>query len=539
MSSVICYRCGFEIQDVSKSHDGWEIVIKLVRKWISRQLRRADCNAEELGQAWFWKGGERKLATVLIKTALCDTGNNKNNAWAVEVIQTDKDNAFRQWKTSMCLHQIAVERFIFQIQNEYEIVSNYVGPEIPPPVPTVPWIVSSIIDNKNLSCMSGKYPIQAQPIALKFLDAGSFQDHLFSSEKTLPFILITPERTTGEYWVDPTVLAYKLKGAAQVFYTENNNQLVEEFRETLGRRFFSYDGAIRIYFPDVDNHADKAYKKHRFVRKSDFMDSSAESIINVLINVITRKNLSLYRKYPISVTDVISLIKKLKLQSLIENARNASELERYACEDNQRLSTENENLRDDLLEKEYEIENLKAEKVKLQQKINNLNSALKSKNTDSPDRKIFDTFPTSLQSVFDWFIAINPGKIAITVRGMASLQKSNFKDYPLFWKALNTLLFLWDVGSGIRKSKDLIHDFKNETGLELSLSETKSTSQNGKLARLRADNFENIQIDITKHVKVDDNTTRIYYDFIPSRKLLVIGYIGHLDTAGTRIHAKK
>ena len=51
----------------------------------------------------------------------------------------------------------------------------------------------------------------------------------------------------------------------------------------------------------------------------------------------------------------------------------------------------------------------------------------------------------------------------------------------------------------------------------------------------RKDTFRGHELDITPHVKFDSDSTRAY--FCPFRQdgvsRIVVGYIGHLDTAGT------
>ena len=78
--------------------------------------------------------------------------------------------------------------------------------------------------------------------------------------------------------------------------------------------------------------------------------------------------------------------------------------------------------------------------------------------------------------------------------------------------------------------------FRDRSGFCLALTEGKLTKKNPRLMELRKDSFMGQEIDITPHVKLDDDTTRAY--FCPFRKdttkLIVVGFIGHLDTAGTR-----
>jgi hypothetical protein len=62
------------------------------------------------------------------------------------------------------------------------------------------------------------------------------------------------------------------------------------------------------------------------------------------------------------------------------------------------------------------------------------------------------------------------------------------------------------------------------------------TKDDNKLMRKREDTFLGVGINITPHVKIDKNTTRAYFSpcELNGKKLIVVGFIGHMDTAGTR-----
>jgi len=68
------------------------------------------------------------------------------------------------------------------------------------------------------------------------------------------------------------------------------------------------------------------------------------------------------------------------------------------------------------------------------------------------------------------------------------------------------------------------------------MTEGEMTKNDNKLMRLRSDIYNGAEIDITPHVRFDKDTTRAY--FCPYRsgetRIIVVGHIGHLKTAGTR-----
>ena len=51
--------------------------------------------------------------------------------------------------------------------------------------------------------------------------------------------------------------------------------------------------------------------------------------------------------------------------------------------------------------------------------------------------------------------------------------------------------------------------------------------------------FEGHDVEITPHIKLDDDSTRIYWGACIEKQVLVVGFFGHMDTAGTRRRRKR
>ncbi len=102
--------------------------------------------------------------------------------------------------------------------------------------------------------------VDAQPWAIESNAIAAFvAENLTSADRKLPLVLVTPENLSGEPLVDPYGLADQLAAWADVFVLADEHaswRLAEE----VGRGFSCFNGAIRIYWPDLDLNADDPFE---------------------------------------------------------------------------------------------------------------------------------------------------------------------------------------------------------------------------------------------------------------------------------------
>jgi hypothetical protein len=206
------------------------------------------------------------------------------------------------------------------------------------------------------------------------------------------------------------------------------------------------------------------------------------------------------------------------------------------------LSAENARLEEEIASIEQNVDEYADEIRRLEFEKRSLTSNLvqagerPSSSLAARSLEVLKELPKTLSQVVSMIREMHGERIAFTEQALRSANDSEFRDIHTAWKALTamatTLHDLYNAGNGCNLEKE----FRDRTGFPLALTEGKQTNRNRKLRDRRRDTFLGDEIDITPHVKFDDNTTRAY--FAPfaqnDNKLIVVGYIGHLDTDGTR-----
>jgi len=540
----IYYRCGFDMK-IEQDKDFFSYLQRKVRKWISSQIKKQGGDDTTIGAPWFFTGDTRYLENnIVLKSSNCD--KNGRHLWAFEISQPDKTLQWRKWITQISIFQDRPNLLNFQLQNSFIIHSDYLGKSLEEPDYSVPNLVKQILVDKKCNPFSGQFPFSNLPIELKLGDGLRFQEHVEGDGKSSPYILITPLLDSGNFLIDPVDLAQRLQGSAQVFFIRNDKDVIDELKFMLKRRFFVYDGAVRVYFPDVNCKAQNAYKRHRYITKTDFGTFGEQDIIRQITESIIRKNIFVNQFRPISINDVISYRTRERITELREahtqNEQNDKELLKLFEDDNKKLYDENIKLKTENENYEHEIEEIKNRNIILESKLKRKNIAEKQASHES--LACFGAAPQTVLDIFQWFSSLFPQKLDLTERAKremrnATLNKSQFRDFIKIWNALVAMKdFLLPLALREITSNNPVLDFRNRYGIELALSEGSQTNSDPKFQAARIDTYKDVQIDVTPHVKIDDSNNRFYYQYVPKYKIIVIGYYGHLNTYGTRRNAK-
>ena len=540
----IFYRCGFDMK-IGHDKEFFSYLQRKVRKWISSQIKKQGEDDTSVGEQWFFAGDTKYLGNnVVLKSSNCN--KNGKHLWAFEISQPDKAVQWRKWITQISIFQDNPNLLNFQLQNSFLINSNYLGQSIEDPDYSVPNLIKQILADKKCNPFSGQFPFSKLPIELKLGDGLRFQEHVEGDGKSSPYILITPLLDSGDFLIDPVDLAQRLQGSAQVFFIRNDKDVIDELKFMLKRRFFVYDGAVRLYFPDVDIKAPNAYKRHRYITKADFSTFGEQDIIRQITESVIRKNIFVNQFRPISINDVISCRIRERIVELKDahtiNDKNDKELLKLFEDDNKKLYDENIKLKGENEKYEHEIEELNNRNIILENKLKRKNSAEKQAANES--LACFSAAPQNVLDIFNWFSAAFPQKMDLTERARkvmrdSALNKSQFREFMKIWNALVAMKdFLLPLALREISSNNPVLDFRNKYGIDLALSEGSQTNCDPKFQAARRDLYKGVQIDVTPHVKIDDSNSRFYYQYVSQYKIIVIGYYGHLDTYGTRRNAK-
>lgn len=199
------------------------------------------------------------------------------------------------------------------------------------------------------------------------------------------------------------------------------------------------------------------------------------------------------------------------------------------------LEEENVHLQNRVEELDDEIRRLEYEKDSLKANLGQTNGGIDHQSMKEVFRNLAQ-LPKTLAAAVEIIGAIHPERIAFTEGAIKSAGESRFDDVHRAWKVLWAMATtLYDLFFE-RDSKDIPRTFRNETGIELAMTERKITKQDNRKMAQRKDMFMGQEIDITPHVKFDADTTRAYFRAFRQNgtKRIVVGHIGHLETEGTK-----
>jgi hypothetical protein len=354
-------------------------------------------------------------------------------------------------------------------------------------------------------------------------------------------VLVSQVYPDEGYKIDPVRLAKLLAGTA-IVYKSNSSEVDEELDNLLGERLGCRRGAIRIYFPGVHSGRTGDERRHRFILPKDVESWGIDQTIEIIVKGIARRGTR--PKGVLTPLDVEGVKRQRRLAQLRAEQSDTSkdELMRLFEEENQSLNNANAQLEKDKIGLEDRVEEFGDEIRRLEYEKDSLKANLAQVGSppDERDLKVIrqrlKRLPNSLPEVVDLIREIHPARIAFTERAIKSASERDFSDVHTAWRVLWAMATtLYDMFFE-QHVNNIPRAFREQSGFELAMTEGKLTNQDKKLTAWRNDVFEGQKIDITPHVKFDKDTTRAY--FCPFRangtKRIVVGHIGHFDTAGTR-----
>lgn len=549
-SATVHYRCAFDLRPAGSVDEPWSSVAKTVRRWIEQSPQMAPPETNDAFFAgWFFHGGEWKPPGAryhYVKTA-CLVGDGDERSpqyWAVRY-EHDGDDAARTWRTDIGVTRIGQDIYRFAMTTGHFMRDGYLGREPKPPMPTAPRLVGWLLRSKEWQVSSGTEELLSQPRVLNTGDGESLRRRLEDPGRECPIVLVSRDFASGDFLIDPSLLARKLAGSAAVYETASS-ELDKELEWCLGRRFSCWNGMVRVYQPGLRFDTPGDPRKHRFIAGREIGELGVEPVVAMLVQGVARRAEA-------ASADTVAAIEDI---SSIERERRMAELKAAASEqDNTEwvglLEETNSELADQNREKDERIHALQLEVADLNDTVSRLEfdkrslaqrATVSERTAASLQARAdaiaaLDKLPQSMREVVDVIARLYPDRIAFTDQALRTADGCGFSRVGDAWSCLRAmattlhdLFFLsGDVG-------DLEQGFYGRCGFRLAMTEGEMTKNDNKLMRLRQDVFDGAAIDITPHVKLDKETTRAY--FCPhgsgSKQLIVIGYIGHLKTAGTR-----
>ncbi len=379
-----------------------------------------------------------------------------------------------------------------------------------------------------------------------------FRNILEASERNISVVLVSKD-DTHEPKISTSVLSRQLAGTALVVEIENRN-VDEELEHCIGRSFGCRNGAIRVYFPGVRFDSPSDSKRHRFFLRADIDSLGAEKVQELIANGVCRRtpvfsSMGIFTIEEIQNTQRSHRLNELRLR-IAESNKRSDEWVSLVEEENAELIRQNDaitadkiqlecefqQIKDDLEISNNDVQRLEYEKYQIQSRCETANIS------DSLHhlRSKLSNHPNSLAELLELFQAMFPDRLDFTKQAVDSVKDVSCQDITIAWQALyhmaTTLYDLFFCEENIGKDYEL--EFQRISGHRLAMTEGRQTKRDKKLMKMREDTYNSITINITPHVKFDKDSIRAYFcpysDEKTKTRRIVIGYMGHLKTDGTR-----
>ncbi|MDM7995611.1 MAG: hypothetical protein QUT30_08010 [Acidobacteriota bacterium] len=548
------YRANFDLLP-NQSDKTWSEIIRTIRSWIKFSLQ----NEADLLGPWFFVGGaSTRLPTPrhTVVTAREDGSGTEDcpQFWSVRYEHPCREWAFRQWRTDIGVSRID-HRFRISASTSYWISPSFVGQEPPPPVPTAPAFVAKLFHNRNWKCMAGSELLRSTPRAIRVGDGVVLRERLEAHDRRCPIVLVNFSSGDQVPRIDVPALAKTLAGAGVVYVAESAD-VEEEWLELLPRGFRCRSGMVRIYQPEVRFSSERDSGRHRYFTPEQIAELGEGTIRDMIVRSIARRANASYSADVTSIEDIRARTREIRIRSLKQRADDTSKNEWIEL-----LQSENEDLRQKAqqLTAEWEstvdrCEMLENDCHNLSKEVSRLNFTVQElsrqgasarETIGSLEERIasiggFSRLPGTVKEVAEQVQALHSHAIVFTERGLESTKDRLNSVVPEAWECLWAIVTVLHplIFQDSNKPIDLEREFKQRTGFELAMSESKHTKRDKRFMELRKDIYCGKQIDISPHIKVgtkEPKLLRVHFSIDREQKCLIIGHCGgHLDNFSSR-----
>ncbi|MDR1866696.1 MAG: hypothetical protein LBQ77_00335 [Treponema sp.] len=557
-NATLFYKTYFVIKKKSPNQDLLWFIVKRVKEWIEREYHAFTPN----GHVTHFRDDNGEMITEVNWTRFSRHESFKVNGkltgrseffidpldqkkyWSAEIqelLTEQRETCPRTWRTEIGYKQIDESLAQFSLLVSYFDKSGFIGIAQENPAFEVHPIIPLMIQNQNIICSWGDMILQSDPIELNVGDYPDLKRNIVSIDREIPVIFISPWalEMLDSGFVDN--LSKHIMGNAVVFYTRNS-ALMDEMNYYHDDDVICNNGAIRIYYPFKDGTS------RIFISEDKIKLWGSSEIIHVICRAFSQSIRVNEKQYFFRIEDCIRTKRNSEIKRKIaESDQYFIELEIHKDENQAKDSTINSlrnNMKDllrDLSDREYELDETRREWNTSQTHLATVQPSLEElKDLKKAQEDIFaitKEYPQSALEVAKFFEGLFCNKIAFTKRGWSSLKRCDTK-LNILWKALYSMVTrLYDLHK--QGSKNIEKEFKNSGEFEVSMHEGRQTHRDTELLRLREDKFGDISINIEKHIKKGNgnggNSIRVYYDYVPSIKKIVIGHCGrHLDNFSTQ-----
>ncbi len=546
--STLHYRTAFDLFAEDDEH--WRLMIKKIQSWVSERVQ--PCKG--LGGNWFFRGGQliapHDSRTIVIVRSLRGHGNERSpQYWAMRFEHPCSQLSQRQWRIDIGLTRVENGRFRFVLTITHWIhTMHYIGEE-PVPMPSSPRIVRILLNARNWRVVSGSALLKAGPQKLKLGEGKDFVEELGSPDRYCPYVLISLDYDSNKPLIDVERLALLLAGTANVYVLEGKDA-EDELDYFFGNpKFACRGGMIRVYQRNVNITRESDSIRHRFINLSDIKQNGPAKIIELIVRGLARRGPTWFgHGIVVNIDDVEQRYRREKFLDLKqsisqEDSEKLSEVWAFADEiDKQNIKQQEQivDLEQQVAAQQDEIETLRSVNENVNKNFKDIQTRYEIQKKQKSFGWDLNELPTQVYQVVEKLKLRFEGRLIFTTGAEDSAQQASLSDCNIAWRVL------WSIGDELWRMyfekgyevKNIEREFKNKTGFELALSESKHTKGNKKLMRARRQIVDGEEIEFLSHVKYgnkEPKLLRVYYYPDKNRNLLFIGHCGdHLDNYSSR-----
>jgi hypothetical protein len=553
--TTLHFQCSFELRPEASVTEPWTELAKSLRHWVSEAPRSGPPNTNPAFYAgWFynggeWRGGGGAYHFVKTQRLVADGTDREPQHWAMRY-EHNCEVPGRVWRIDAGVTRLADRKYRLSLVIAYYLRDGFIGREPIAPLPTAPRIVAWFLQSEKWQAFAGTEQLRLKPVTLCAGDGESLRRRLEDPGRECPIVVASRDYRTGQPTIDALRLAKLLSGSSVVYESESS-ELDKELEWTLGARFSCWNGMVRVYQPGLRFNDPAAPKRQRYFSGRDIAQHGHDAVLDMLVHGVARRAQKRPQGVVSSIDDVVAFERDARMLALKTAASEGDRdewvelLEATNAElesEKKNLEATIEGLRADVADQADRISRLEADKKSI---VAQTSQAAKEARTLKQRAEIvagLTTLPGSMLDVIVLIERVHPERIVFTDRAKKSVESCGFTSvgdaWRCFWHMATLLHDLFFVEG--EKPGNIEQAFYDSTGFYLAMTEGKLTKKDSKLMASRSDTLDGRDIDITPHVKLDKDTTRAYFCPLThgSSKRIVVGYIGHLDTAGTRRRSK-
>ncbi len=552
LNAIMFYKTKFTIANSDNSEDLLWILVLEVRKWMTQKWNRPNTIIPSDIKKWTaLKNGNRIFSepsddTIFIESEFFSVPGTKKQYWACKIVEKTRPKpgtAPRDWITEIGYEQEEEGAATFSCVITYSDAAGFIGEYEDTPSPTLPKLVTNLLNNPKFQCKLGTDDVSEQPIELKTGEWPSFWNKIQSSERVCPYVYISPRQIAAEpyefkFSIDPAKLAKIICGNAIVFYSQEDG-FTKEMSYIGPEDYICYGGALRIYQPDITNPGKDDSYRHRFL-SSHYIDDTGEDAILLMLRRALAQNVNFYDSF-FRVSECRKKIDESSRRRRLAEIQKHHEknleqfqdevLDEVTAEEQKRLQAEER-----VDELELEIDEYKRDNYHLSSQVEAYRSAAnRCRDLESSlnSRTKIRSLPSTQKDIALYFQTTFCDKLAFTDDAINSLKECFIPPaelWDVFYKLATEMPPIMSSNS-----TDPYKDFYKKTGINCARGEGKMTRKDKNLMRQFVSDYEGKSIDIEPHITFPKLSQSIHFGYMDSNQKIVIGHCGeHLDVYSTR-----